>query len=94
MASAGCLAPDCSSVSVIDQAGKIKGQLALGSTSLRGDALKGSNASNCKKKKKKKSEYKTKIKQPNTTKQNKNKNKQTNKKRTSMTYRVVPAHGG
>ena len=49
MASAGCLAPDCSSVSVIDQAGKIKGQLALGSTSLRGDALKGSNASICKK---------------------------------------------
>ena len=81
MASAGCLAPDCSSVSVIDQAGKIKGQLALGSTSLRGDALKGSNASICKKIKII-SEYKTKIKQPNTTKQNKNKNKQTNKQKT------------
>ena len=33
-------------VSDIDQAGKIKGQLALGSASLCGDALKGSNASN------------------------------------------------
>ena len=74
MGSAGCLAPDCSSVSVIDQAGKIKGQLALGSTSLRGDALKGSNASNCKKKK----NLNTKQKLNNQIQQNKIKTK-TNK---------------